>query len=80
MSNEALLFGHLCGAFLFVSGGVMATVARVTALRRERPSEAAAAMRDARPAVPLIGLGLLLAVASASGWPTGSVSTSARAG
>ncbi|HEX4746765.1 MAG TPA: DUF2269 family protein [Gaiellaceae bacterium] len=63
MSNEALLFWHLAGAFLFVSGGVMATVARVSALRRDRPSDVAAAMRGARPAVPLIGLGLVLAVA-----------------
>lgn len=62
MSTEALLFGHLVGAFLFVSGGVMASVARMTALRRERPSEVAATMRGARPAVPLIGVGLVLAV------------------
>ncbi len=62
MSSEWLLFLHLAGAFLFVSGGVLATVARASALRRERPSEVAAAMRGARPAVPLIGVGLLLAV------------------
>ncbi len=62
MSTEALLFGHLVGAFLFVSGGVMASFARMTALRRERPSEVAATMRGARPAVPLIGVGLVLAV------------------
>jgi uncharacterized membrane protein len=62
MSTEALLFGHLVGAFLFVSGGVMATVARVSALRRERPSEVAVTMRSARPAVPLIGVGLVVAV------------------
>jgi uncharacterized membrane protein len=62
MSTEALLFGHLVGAFLFVSGGVMATIARATALRRERPSDVAAAMRGARPAVPLIGVGLAVAV------------------
>jgi uncharacterized membrane protein len=62
MSTEALLFGHLVGAFLFVPGGVMATIARVTALRRERPSEVAAALRGARPAVPLIGSGLVVAV------------------
>jgi uncharacterized membrane protein len=62
MSTEAILFGHLVGAFLFVSGGVMATVARVSAMRRERPSGIASALHGARPAVPLIGLGLLLAV------------------
>jgi len=63
MSNEALLFFHLAGAFLFVSGGVLATIARVTALRRERPSDIASVMRGARPAVPLIGSGLVLAIA-----------------
>lgn len=62
MSIEALLFGHLVGAFLFVSGAVLAAVARVTALRRERPSEIAAALRSARPAIPLIGVGLVVAV------------------
>lgn len=70
MSNEALLFGHLVGAFLFVSGGVLATVARMTALRRERPSEVAAAMRGARPAVPLIAIGLVV-VAAFGFWLTG---------
>jgi uncharacterized membrane protein len=63
MSTEALLFCHLAGAFLFVSGGIMATVARVTALRRERPGEVAAAMRGARSAVPLIAVGLVVVVA-----------------
>lgn len=62
MSIEALLFGHLVGAFLFVSGAVMAAVARLTALRRERPSEVAAALRGARPAIPLIAAGLVLTV------------------
>lgn len=62
MSTEALLFGHLVGAFVFVSGGVLATIGRVTALRCRRPNEVAAAMRGARPAVPLIGIGLVIAV------------------
>lgn len=61
MSTEALLFGHLLGAFL-ISGGIMATVARPTAVRRERPSEVAAALRGARPALPLIAVGLVVAV------------------
>ena len=62
MSTEALLFGHLVGAFLFVSGGVLATVSRVSAMRRERPSDIAAAMRGARTAIPLIGTGLAIAI------------------
>ncbi|HSI98535.1 MAG TPA: DUF2269 family protein [Gaiellaceae bacterium] len=60
MSYEWLLFGHLVGAFLFVSGAVAATVLRLAALRRELPSEVAVLMRAVRPAVPLIGLGLVL--------------------
>jgi uncharacterized membrane protein len=60
MSNEALLFGHLVGAFLFVSGAVAAAALRVAAIRRTRPSEVAVLLRTARPLVPLIGLGLVL--------------------
>jgi uncharacterized membrane protein len=60
MSTESLLFLHLAGAFLFASGAVVAAALRVAAMRRERPSEIALLMRAVRPAVPLIGLGLLL--------------------
>lgn len=60
MSYQWLLFLHLTGTFLFVSGAVAAGVLRLAALRRERPSEIALLMRAVRPAVPLIGLGLVL--------------------
>lgn len=60
MSDALLLFLHLCGAFLFVSGAVAAAVLRIAAMRRERPSEIALLMRAARPAVPIIGVGLVL--------------------
>jgi uncharacterized membrane protein len=60
MSTQWLLFGHLAGAFLFVSGAVTAATLRLAAMRRERPSEVALLMRAVRPAVPLIGLGLVL--------------------
>lgn len=60
MSFEWLLFLHLAGAFLFVSGAVAAAVLRIAAIRRERPSEVALLLRAVRPAVPLIGLGLVL--------------------
>ncbi len=63
MSDEWLLFLHLAGAFLWVSGAVAAALVRVAALRRRRPSEVAVLLRAARPAVPLIGLGFVLAVA-----------------
>jgi uncharacterized membrane protein len=60
MSHDALLFVHLLGAFLFVSGATLAAVLRIAAMRRRRPSEIALLMRAVRPAVPLIGLGLVL--------------------
>jgi uncharacterized membrane protein len=60
MSTDLLLFLHLAGAFLFVSGAVAAAVLRVAAMRRERPSEIALLLRAVRPAVPLIGAGLVL--------------------
>lgn len=60
MSDQWLLFGHLAGAFVFVSGAVAAAVLRIAAMRRERPSEVALLMRAVRPAVPLIGAGVVL--------------------
>ena len=60
MSTQLLLFLHLTGAFLFVSGAVAAGVLRLAAVKRERPSEIALLMRAVRPAVPLIGAGLIL--------------------
>ena len=62
MSYEWLLFGHLAGAFLYVSGGVGATIVSMAALRRARPSEVAVLLRTARIAAALIGIGLLLAI------------------
>lgn len=60
MSDQWLLFGHLAGAFLFVSGAVAAAVLRIAAMHRLRPSEVALLMRAVRPAVPLIGVGIVL--------------------
>jgi uncharacterized membrane protein len=60
VSTQWLLFLHLAGAFLFVSGAVVAATLRLAAIRRERPSEVALLMRAVRPAVPLIALGLVL--------------------
>jgi uncharacterized membrane protein len=64
MSNETILFLHLAGAFLFVGGSVTAAVLRFGAMRRERPSEIALLMRAVRPAVPVVGVGLVLSVAA----------------
>jgi hypothetical protein len=60
MSYEWLLFGHLAGAFLFVSGAVTAAILRMAAMRRGRPSEVAVLLRTARLAIPVIALGLVL--------------------
>ena len=60
MSDESLLFLHLAGAFLYVSGAVAAAVLRLAAMRAERPSEVALLLRAVRPVVPVIAVGLLL--------------------
>ena len=60
MSVEWLLFFHLVGAFLYVSGAVAAAVLRLAAMRRERPSEVALLLRAVRPVVPVVALGLIL--------------------
>ncbi len=63
MSTESLLFLHLVGAFLYVSGAVAAAVLRMAAIRAERPSAVALLLRAVRPVVPVIALGLLLVLA-----------------
>jgi uncharacterized membrane protein len=63
MSYQWLLFWHLAGAFLFVGGAVSATVLRIAAMRRERPSEIALLLRTARLAIPPIAVGLVLVLA-----------------
>lgn len=64
MGNDTILFLHLAGAFLFVGGSIAAAVLRWAAMRRDRPSEIALLLRAVRPAVPLVGVGLVLAVAA----------------
>ena len=64
MSEEGILFLHLAGVLLFVGGSIAAAVLRVAAMRRERPSEIALLLRAVRPAVPIVALGLLLAIAT----------------
>jgi hypothetical protein len=58
-----LLLGHLIGAFAFVSGLVVATVALFAARRLERPSEIAAVLRLARSGVLLVMAGTVLVLA-----------------
>jgi uncharacterized membrane protein len=62
MSDDTILFLHLAGGFLFVGGSIAAAVLRAAAMRRDRPSEIALLLRAVRPAVPLVGGGLVLAV------------------
>ncbi len=62
MSYDTLLFLHLASAFLFVGGSLTAAVLRLGALSRDDPREIAVLLRAVRPAVPLVGVGLLGAV------------------
>lgn len=62
MSYETLLFLHLSGAFLLVGGSLVAAVLRVAALGRSDPGEIALLLRAVRPAVPVVGIGLLAVI------------------
>jgi uncharacterized membrane protein len=57
---EWLLFLHVTGAFLLLSGAVVAGVFNVAAMRRERPSEIALLLGLTRWAVIAISAGLLV--------------------
>jgi uncharacterized membrane protein len=57
-----LLLVHILGAFLFLSGSVVAGVLAVAAMRREVPSEVALLLRLTRPVVVLVGIGSLVAL------------------
>jgi len=58
--ENVVLFFHLLGAFLFVSGIVLAGVAFEAARRRETPAEIALLLGLARIAVVFVGVGALL--------------------
>ncbi len=64
MSPDGILFLHLAGVLLFVGGSIAAALLRVAAMRRSRPSEVALLLRAVRPVVPLVGGGLVLAIAA----------------
>jgi uncharacterized membrane protein len=57
--TNALLFGHLVSAFVFVSGAAGAGILQLAALRRDRPSEIALLLQTTRVAVALLGAGAL---------------------
>lgn len=79
-----LLLVHIAGAFLLVSGSVVAGLLQLAAVRRERPSEVALLLRLTRPAVLAVaigslvtlGLGIWLAEYVGYGLGAGWVSTS----
>jgi uncharacterized membrane protein len=57
-----LLLVHILGAFLFVSGSVVAGILAFSAMHRDKPSEIALLLRLVRPVVLVIGLGSLVAL------------------
>jgi uncharacterized membrane protein len=61
--TEAALLGHLVGAFLFVSGAVVAGVAFEAARRRREPAEIALLLGLARVGAALVGGGMVLVLA-----------------
>jgi uncharacterized membrane protein len=61
--EDAALFGHLVGAFLFVSGSVVAGVAFEAARRRSEPAEIALLLGLARVGAALLGIGMVLILA-----------------
>jgi uncharacterized membrane protein len=57
-----LLLVHILGAFLFVSGSVVAGILAFAAMQREKPSEVALLLRLVRPVVAVLGIGSLVAL------------------
>jgi len=57
-----LLLVHVLGAFLFLSGSIVAGILAIAAMQRDRPSEVALLLRLVRPAVALVAVGSLVAL------------------
>lgn len=60
---DTLLVLHLLAAFCFLSGSVVAGILHGLAMRRDRPSEIALLLGLTRPAVVLVGIGSIAALA-----------------
>jgi hypothetical protein len=58
--EDTVLFFHIFGVMLFISGIVVAGIAFEAARRRQRAEEVALLLGLGRAAVPLVGLGALL--------------------
>jgi uncharacterized membrane protein len=61
--EDVALFGHLLGAFLFVSGTVVAGVSFEAGRRRDDPAEIALLLGLARAGAALVGVGMLAVLA-----------------
>lgn len=57
-----LLLVHILGAFLFVSGSVVAGILAFYAMQRDKPSEIALLLRLVRPVVIVVAVGSLVAL------------------
>ena len=55
-----LLLFHVLGAFLFLSGAIVAGILQLAAMRRDRPSEVALLLGLTRPAVAAVAAGSIL--------------------
>ena len=55
-----LLLFHVLGAFLLLSGAIVAGIFQLAAMRRDRPSEIALLLGLTRPAVVIVGIGSLV--------------------
>jgi uncharacterized membrane protein len=64
VARDWALFLHLVGVLVFVGASAAVTAVRLLAIGRRRPSESALLLRAARPLVPLVGLGLVWAIAA----------------
>lgn len=61
--EDAALFGHIVGAFLFVAGSVVAGVAFEAARRRSQPGEIALLLGLARIGAGFVGVGMIAVLA-----------------
>lgn len=62
MARDWALFLHLIGAIAMVGGSIGVTALRLGAIGQRRPSLSATLLRAARPLVPVVAGGLVLAV------------------
>jgi uncharacterized membrane protein len=64
VARDWALFLHLVGVIAMVGGSIGVTALRLGAIGKERPSQSATLLGAARPLVPVVAGGLVLAVAA----------------